>query len=141
MWYFSRFPPPPAAGNLFSLVSSMPNMTGRPGCRTMEMNGGRSAPYLACTPCAPLFCTLFNRGGREGLLDYQGRAGIISIVQWNIRLVIFGVDKHPPRRLKEVGVCEIWGAAFLLTVEAFLLRVKLLCLQSLKALIRRTFPL
>ena len=33
------------------------------------------------------------------------------------------------------------GEAFLLTVGAFLLTVKLLCLQSLKALIRRTFPL
>ena len=33
------------------------------------------------------------------------------------------------------------GEVFLLTVEAFLLTVKLLCLQSLKALIRRTFPL
>ena len=33
------------------------------------------------------------------------------------------------------------GEAFLLTVRAFLLTVKLLCLQSLKALIRRTFPL
>ena len=47
----------------------------------------------------------------EGLLDYQGRAGIISIVQWNLRPVVFGVE------------------------------VKLLYLQSLKALIRRTFPL
>ena len=33
------------------------------------------------------------------------------------------------------------GEAFLLIVGAFLLTVKLLCLQSLKALIRRTFPL
>ena len=33
------------------------------------------------------------------------------------------------------------GAAFLLTVGVFLLTVKRLCLQSLKALIRRTFPL
>ena len=33
------------------------------------------------------------------------------------------------------------GEAFLLTVGAFLLAVKLLCLQSLKALIRSTFPL
>ena len=32
------------------------------------------------------------------------------------------------------------GEAFLLTVGACLLTVKLLCLQSLKALIRRTFP-
>ena len=28
----------------------------------------------------------------EGLLDYQGRAGIISIVGWNLRPVILGVD-------------------------------------------------
>ena len=33
------------------------------------------------------------------------------------------------------------GEAFLLTVGAFLLTVQLLCLQSLKALIRHTFPL
>ena len=32
------------------------------------------------------------------------------------------------------------GEAFLLTVGAFLLTVKLLCLQSLKALIKHTFP-
>ena len=39
---------------------SMPNMTGRPGYRTMEMIGGSSAPYLVCTPCVPLFGTSFN---------------------------------------------------------------------------------
>ena len=33
------------------------------------------------------------------------------------------------------------GEVFLLTGGALLLTVKLLCLQSLKALIRRTFPL
>ena len=33
------------------------------------------------------------------------------------------------------------GEAFLLTVGAFLLTVKLLCLQSLKALIRSIVPL
>ena len=33
------------------------DMTGRPGYRTMEMIGGTSAPYLARTPCVPLFCT------------------------------------------------------------------------------------
>ena len=65
------------------------------------MNGGSSAPYLARTPCVPLFCTLFNRGGnRRAFLDYQGRAGIISIVRWNLRPVIFGVDfRGPPPKL------------------------------------------
>ena len=28
----------------------------------------------------------------EGLLDYQGRTGIFSIVRWNLRPVTFGVD-------------------------------------------------
>ena len=35
----------------------------------------------------------------------------------------------------------VLGEAFLLTVGAFLLTVKLLCSQSLKALFRCTFPL
>ena len=46
-----------------------------------------------------------------------------------------GTERPPGQeRLKK-------GEAFLLTVGAFLLAVELLCLQSLKALIRRTFPL
>ena len=62
------------------------------------MNGGSSAPYLARTPCVPLFCTLFNRGGnRRAFRLPGGRAGIISIVQWNLRLVVFGVENR--RRL------------------------------------------
>ena len=56
---------------------SMPNMTERPGYWTMEMNGGSSAPYLACTPCVPFFVHCLLRVEAEGLLDYQGRAGII----------------------------------------------------------------
>ena len=41
----------------------------------MEMNGGSSAPYLACTPCFPLFVLRFIGMETEELLDYQGRAG------------------------------------------------------------------
>ena len=33
---------------------SIPNMTGRPGCWTMEVNGGSSASHLARTPLRPL---------------------------------------------------------------------------------------
>ena len=65
--------PLPAAQS--SLKHSMPNMTGRQGHRTMEMNVGSSAPYLTCTPCVPLFCTSFLGVETEALLDYQGRAG------------------------------------------------------------------
>ena len=39
----------------------------------------------------------------EGLLDYQGRAGIISIVRWNLRPVILGVDYHVFSSLYEQG--------------------------------------
>ena len=39
----------------FFFVMSMPNMSGRLGCRTMEMNGGSSASYLARTPCRRAF--------------------------------------------------------------------------------------
>ena len=38
----------------------------------------------------------------EGLLDYQGRAGIISIVRWNLRPVIFSVDFRGKMKL----ICE-----------------------------------
>ena len=61
----------------------------------MEMNGGSSAPHLACTPCVPLFVHGLIRVEAEGLLDYQGRAGVISIVLWNLRPVIFGVEIPP----------------------------------------------
>ena len=77
-----------------SLQNSMPNMTGRPGYWTREMNGGSSAPHLACTPCVPLFVHCLTRVEAEGLLDYQGRAGIISTVRWDLRPVIFGVEKQ-----------------------------------------------
>ena len=53
----------------------MPNMTGRPGYRTMEMIGGSSAPYLARTPCVPLFCTSFNRVGNKERFRLPGAGG------------------------------------------------------------------
>ena len=39
----------------------------------------------------PCFVHALIRVETEGLLDYQGRAGIICIVRWNLRPVIFGV--------------------------------------------------
>ena len=45
-------------------------------------------------PSQPLIRAYFHRvGSKEGLLDYQGRAGSTSIVQWTLRPVIFGVEK------------------------------------------------
>ena len=73
-------------------------MTGRPGCQTMEMIGGSSVSYLARTPCVPLLSTLSDRGGNRRAFRLPGRAGIISIVRWNLRPVIFGVEKRTLRR-------------------------------------------
>ena len=42
---------------------------------------------------SPCFALWFIGVETEGLLDYQGRAGIISIVRWNLHPVIFGVEK------------------------------------------------
>ena len=90
-------------------------MTGRPGYRTMEMIGGSSAMHLARTPCVPLFCTLFNRGASRRALDFQGRAAIISIVRWNLRPVIFGVDKLQRfRRVTSMGCTRVNWVPFVL---------------------------
>ena len=64
-------PSKPTENNFFS----MPNMTGRPGCRTMEMIGGSSVSYLARTPCVPLSCTLFNKGGNRKAFTLPGERG------------------------------------------------------------------
>ena len=74
------------------------DMTGQPGHWTMETIGGSPASYLARTPCVPFFCTLFKGVETEGLLDYQGRAGIISILRWNLCLVIVGVEAGQARK-------------------------------------------
>ena len=50
----------------------MPNMTGRPGCRTTELSAGSSASYLACIP---LFCTLLMGVETEGFLEAQRSPG------------------------------------------------------------------
>ena len=52
-------------------------------------------------PLRSLVCFVHSliRAAAEGLLDYQGRAGIISIVQWNLRPVIFGVDFVDERQI------------------------------------------
>ena len=46
----------------------------------------------ACTPCVPLLSTLFNRVGSRRGFGLPGESGDRSIVRWNLRPVIFGVD-------------------------------------------------
>ena len=60
-------------------LCSMPDMTGRPGRRTMEMFGGSTASYLACTPRIPLFVLIFVGLETKNVLDYQGRAGALPL--------------------------------------------------------------
>ena len=54
----------------------------------------------------PCFVLCLIRVETEGLLDYQGRAGIISIVRWNLRPVILsfgslgGVPDSKPKKTK-----------------------------------------
>ena len=69
-------------------------MSGRPGDRMTEINGGSAASYLVRNLCVPVFC-LFSLIGLEaqGLLDFQGRRGIASVVRWNLRPVILGVER------------------------------------------------
>ena len=67
-------------------------MTGRPGHPTMEMNGGSTMSNLAGTPCVPVFLLILLGLEAKGLLDFQGRHGITSVVWQNLRPVIFGVE-------------------------------------------------
>ena len=82
-------------------------MTGRPGCRTMEMIGGSSASYLARPPCVSLFCTLFNRDGnrRTLRLPVAGR-GSFPLYGWSLCPVIFGVEKRSKKGRKKLKKLE-----------------------------------
>ena len=80
-------------------------MTGRLGDRTTEMKGGSTASYLARTPRVPLFMLIFIGPGSKGLLDFQGRRGIASVVRWKLRPVIFGADHRKCLRRYVVCVC------------------------------------
>ena len=70
--------------------------------------------YLARTPCVPLVCTLFIRGGNRKAFRLPGAGGIVSIVRWNLRPVIFGVEQskksygvyHLPGKTREKGIQE-----------------------------------
>ena len=56
-------------------------------------NGNEWPCCTSLTPLASPFFLLSLIGlETEGLLDYKGRAGVISILQWNLRLLVFAVD-------------------------------------------------
>ena len=62
-------------------------MTGPPGDHTMEMQGGSTARALCVSVLA-----YFNRSGSKGASKLPRRRGITSVVRWNLRPVIFGVE-------------------------------------------------
>ena len=69
-------------------------MTGRPGHRTMEMSGRSTVSYLVRTPRVPFFMLVLIGLEAKNPLAFQGRRGIASVVRWNLRPVIFGVDVY-----------------------------------------------
>ena len=54
-------------------------------------NEWRKFRRTSLAPLAPCFVLCWKGVETEGLVDYKGRGGIMSIVRWNLRLVIFGV--------------------------------------------------
>ena len=67
-------------------------MTGRPGHHTMDMNGKSTVSYLVRTPRVPFFMLILIGLEAKNLLAFQGRRGIASVVRWNLRPVILGVE-------------------------------------------------
>ena len=58
----------------------------------MEINGKSTVSYLVHTPRVPFFMLILIGLEAKNLLAFQGRRGIASVVRWNLRPVIFGVD-------------------------------------------------
>ena len=93
-----RYPPPPTKGlsqrYLRDTTWKQGNRHAIPPSAILSRKGiawyGGISHWAAKFPCFVL-CLIGVE--TEGLLDYQGRAGIISIVRWNLRPVIFGVDQ------------------------------------------------
>ena len=68
-------------------------MSGRPGHPAMEMNERSTVSYLVRTPRTPFMMLVSIGLEAKGLLAFQGRRVIASVVWWNLRPVIFGVDQ------------------------------------------------
>ena len=70
----------------------------------MEMNGGSSAPYLARTPCVPLFCALFNRGGDRRAFRLPGAGGD------HMHCMVEPSPSHIRCRILAISSCSFSGA-------------------------------
>ena len=77
---------------------------------------------ISLAPLAsPCFVLCLLTVETEELLDYQGRAGIISIARWNLRPVIFGGEffglQNALCGFKVSGLCSGQGDCSLETLE------------------------
>ena len=103
-------------------------LTGRPGDQTMEIDGRSTASYLARTLCIPAFLPISICLEAKGLLDFQGRRGITSVVRWNLRPVIFGVERCLRKSflvndLKQATCYQIFEITLRMTMSYYLCRV------------------
>ena len=86
MWNFQLMIPSPARQFLGT------NMTGRPGNRTIEMNGRSTASYFARTLCVPVFLLIYAGLEANGAFRLPGAMWENLRCRWNLRPVIFGVE-------------------------------------------------
>ena len=66
----------------------------------MEINGRSTVSYLVRTPRIPLFMLILIGLEAKNRLAFQGRRGIASVVRWNFRPVIFGVEIRSASELR-----------------------------------------
>ena len=70
--------------------------------------------YLVRTPRIPLFMLTLIGLEAKGLLAFQGRRESASVVRWNLRPVIFGVDKISEMPILgfvfSISGCFFWGS-------------------------------
>ena len=81
------------------------HMTGRPQCRISEMSGGYCTSCLARTHGVPLLIYLAQPVStlETEMQGGTGPTGISSIVQWNLRSVILGVDSSAAKGAQTPG--------------------------------------
>ena len=67
----------------------------------MEMNGRSTVSYLMRTPRVPFLMLILIGLEAKNSLAFQGRRGITSVVRWNLRPVIFGVETSTSRKTQK----------------------------------------
>ena len=129
-------PPPPLKKRYLSDTRAIPYENKANGCDT-PLCDTISKGYCAIWGGILYWAAKCGTNGRCTAVQIGGALRHFPLTQ----KVTCGVSQVLIRKVSKCAQQLREGGAFLLTVGAFLLTVELLCLQSLKALIRRTFPL